>query len=280
MTARLLACTLVLLSAACAATHLVFPGGTGVPAPEVAEGYDAALVACRGVRTLTAEISVSGHAGLQKIRGRVLAGFSLPGSLRLEAPAPFGAPIFILAGRENRTVLLLPRDRRVLRDAPVDEVIEALTGLRRDASDLLALVSGCLISNPRPIATQARRFPSGWGTLALGGDVEALLHDQRQRWLVVGGRQLATSGEPGAARWTVSYDEFSAGFPAIVRVWQALDPGNTGGLAAELTLRVSQRETNVPIDAEAFSLRVPPDAVPMTIEELRQSGPLADTRSR
>ena len=110
---------------------------------------------CRGVRTLTAEIAVRGRAGRPGSAGACWPGSSAAAPLRLEAPAPFGAPIFILVSRANRATLWLPRDRRVLRDAPVEDVLDAITGLRRSSDDLLALVSGCLSADitaggPRP----------------------------------------------------------------------------------------------------------------------------------
>jgi len=42
---------------------------------------------------------MSGRAGRQKVRGRVVAGFARPASMRLEGVAPFGPPAFILVAR-------------------------------------------------------------------------------------------------------------------------------------------------------------------------------------
>ena len=50
---------------------------------------------------------------------------------------------------------------------------------------------------------------------------------------------------------------------------------NATGESFNLTLKLSQVETNVPLDADAFRVRIPPDAQPITIEELRRSGPLS-----
>jgi hypothetical protein len=41
-----------------------------------------------------------------------------------------------------------------------------------------------------------------------------------------------------------------------------------------LTTGISQLEANVDLDAAAFRVDVPPDAKPLTLDELRQSGPL------
>jgi hypothetical protein len=74
----------------------------------------------------------------------------------------------------------------------------------------------------------------------------------------------------------VSYADFSLDFPSSIRVWQHVGPAGQPGSSAALALRVSQLETNVPIDSRAFEVVVPPDAAPLTMDELRQSGPLAD----
>ena len=42
----------------------------------------------------------------------------------------------------------------------------------------------------------------------------------------------------------------------------------------DLTIRLSQVDINEPLDDAAFQVDVPPDATPMTLEQLRQAGPL------
>ena len=49
--------------------------------------------------------------------------------------------------------------------------------------------------------------------------------------------------------------------------------------ALDLRMAVSQVETNVALDDTAFSVEVPADAAPMTLDELRASGPLRDAVS-
>ena len=51
---------------------------------------------------------------------RIVAGFAAPAQLRLEAPAPFGRPVFVLVARGQDATLVLYRDGRVLRGAPPD----------------------------------------------------------------------------------------------------------------------------------------------------------------
>jgi len=258
---------------ACAtAASFQVPEGPWTRDPSAPGIFDGASASCRGVRTLTAEIGVRGHAGPSKVRGRVIAGFERGGSLRLESPAPFGAPIFILVARANRAVLWLPRDRRVLRDAPVEEVLEAIAGLRRTSDDLLALVSGCLtVAGTTEVA--GRRSSRGWLMVDLADATRAFLTRDGQAWRIAAGRRDATDA---LGSWSVSYADFSLNFPASISVWQDVGPAGQPGSSAALTLQVSQLETNVPIDSRAFELAVPPDAAPLTIDELRQSGPLAD----
>jgi hypothetical protein len=259
------------VTGACATTApWRIPEGPSQPlaASEAAGLFGQATAACRAVRTLTAEIGLSGRAGSGKLRGRVLAGFERSGAVRLEAPAPFGAPVFILAARSNQSVLWFPRDKRVLRDAAVADVLEALTGMRWQADDLLALLTGCLAADLRPEAIEAKRFDSGWLVVPVSGGAEAFLLGGRQPWRISGGRVPVDGGDRAAASWTVAYDQFAAGFPGTVRVRR--EP------ATDMTFRVSQLEANAPIDPAAFSLMVPADAVPMTLDQLRQMGPLAD----
>jgi hypothetical protein len=45
-------------------------------------------------------------------------------------------------------------------------------------------------------------------------------------------------------------------------------------VAVDLTATISQLETNVDLDAAAFTVNVPAGAAPLTLDELRQAGPL------
>jgi hypothetical protein len=270
-----LLCSLALGAAACATAPAIrLPEGPWSPDALAAEAYRSASAACGGVRTLTAEIAVRGSAGPSKVRGRVLAGFERGGALRLEAPAPFGAPIFILVSRANRATLWLPRDRRVLRDAPVEDVLDAITGLPRSSDDLLALVAGCLTADSTA-AGPGESSPGGWMMVELAGGARAFLARDGGAWRIAAGRRDAGAGR---GSWSVSYAGFSSAFPSVITVRGERADGNPAGATA-LTLQVSQLETNVPIDARAFDVAVPADAQPLTLQELRQSGPLADRGS-
>jgi outer membrane lipoprotein-sorting protein len=269
-------CLLALGASACAtAATIRLPDGPWAPDPLAEEAFLSASAACRGVRTLSAELAVRGTAGQARIRGRVLAGFERGGSLRLEAPAPFGAPIFILVSRANRATLLLPRDRRVLRDAPVEDVLGAITGLPRSSDDVLALVSGCLSTEATPSGA-GERSPAGWMRVELAGGIRAFLSRDGAGWRIAAGHRDAPPA--GGAAWSVSYSDFSSGFPAVVTIRQ--EPAGGAAPATALTFQVSQLETNTPIDPRAFDVVIPADAQALTLDELRQSGPLAERGRR
>jgi hypothetical protein len=101
---------LLLISAACGGRPVALPTGPGTPFPGFAAALGEATAQCRGVRTLTAAMALSGRAGRMKLRGRIDAGFERPASMRLEAPAPFGKPVFVLVSHGERTTLVLPPD--------------------------------------------------------------------------------------------------------------------------------------------------------------------------
>ncbi len=258
----------VLAAGACAGTPAVrLPEGPWAPDEGAAAVFAEASTACRGIRTYTAELSVSGRAGGTRLRGRVLAGFERPGRLRLEGVAPFGAPVFVLASAGAGADLWLPRERRAVRGAAVADLLEALTGIRRTADDLVALVGGCVVADPRPAG--GSRGPGGWWSVRLGDALTAFVQRQDAAWRI----RSARAARPGSPRdgWTLEYGEFMSGFPGRIRLQERSAAAET-----DLTFRVSQRDVNVAIDAAAFVLRLPADVEPMTIEELRARGPLAD----
>src|SRR5262249_13492303 len=138
LVAAALACGVAL--SACGARRLNLPTDPGTAFPDAAAVYAQLSAACTRANTLTAELGLSGHAGRQRLRGRALAGFARPDAMRLEGVAPFGAPAFILASRGRTSILLLPRDDRVLRGAQAEEILGALTGIALAPADLLAIL--------------------------------------------------------------------------------------------------------------------------------------------
>ena len=148
-----------LSSASCAAPLMKLPAGAGAPAPDAADALAQATATCRGIRTLTAEIALSGSAGGRRVRGRLSAGVAAPASVRLEAAAPFGPPVFIFVATNDDATLLLPRDDRVLEHGRPGAVLDAVAGVPLDAADLQTTLTGCA----PPVAQAAgRAFGADW----------------------------------------------------------------------------------------------------------------------
>jgi len=242
---------------ACAARTPPRPAGPPGPDPTAIAAFQAATTACRGFRSLTGELSLSGRAAGERIRGRVIAGLEAGGSVRLEGVAPFGPPIFILAGRAETATLLLPRERRVLKETPVSAVLERLTGLALGADDLRLMVSGCLADNAAP--ADGKQWPGGWQAVTLGPDRVAYLRLRQ-------GQPVVVAADYGP--WHLDYSEHLSGYPRVVRVRRANDA------TTDVTARVGELEVNTTINPLAFTLEVPSDADPMTLDELRSVAPL------
>jgi hypothetical protein len=253
------------LATGCAARLASLPTGPGTPAPaDYPAAYEQATEHCRGVRTMRASLNVSGRAGDTRLRGRIDAGLAEPGLVRLEgsSPIPFGRPVFILVGRPTDATLVLPRDKRVLTDATAEAIIEALTGVPLTPDELRAVLSGCGLLTAMP--AQGRAYGKDWIAVELA-NVTSWLRNTNGRW-----RTVATSRGPLEIR----YEAFTATHPSRIR----LRTTASSSARADITLRVSDVDTNVPLDPAVFRVEVPDDAVPMKIEELRRAIPQA-TRS-
>jgi hypothetical protein len=234
------------------------PSGTPGPDPTAVDAFTAATASCKGFRSFEGELALSGRAGGERVRGRVLTGLEAGGAVRLEAPAPFGAPFFILAGRSDVATLVLPRERRVLKDASVAAVLERLTGLSLGADDFRLIVSGCLVEKPAP--ADGRQWPGGWQAVTLGPDRVAYLR-------TVQGRPALVAADYGP--WHVDYSQHAGGFPRVVRVRSE---------TVDITARVEQLQVNTQIDPRAWAVAIPSDADPMTLDELRSIAPLAERK--
>jgi outer membrane lipoprotein-sorting protein len=255
--------TLLLIASACGVKRFTPPSGPGTPYPDFASAFEQATAECRGVKTIKATLSLSGRAGDQRLRGRVDAGFAAPSAARLEGRAPFGRPIFILVARDDASAtLVLPRDNRVLQNAPPAAIVEALAGVALGPGDLRAAITGCGFGPDAP--TGAKAF-GDW--LALEGRNGA--HYLRRidgRWSLM----AATRGP-----LMIEYADFISGRPATVRIHTTSAAG--AGPQTDLTVKLSEVSSNVPLEAEVFREEIPAGADPLTIEELRRSGPLGDT---
>jgi hypothetical protein len=203
-------------------------------------------------------MALSGRAGTTKLRGRVDAGFEAPARARLEGIAPFGKPAFILVADGRRATLVLPREDRVLRDAAPDQIVEALAGVRLGPDRLRTAVSGCGLAVGTP--TDGRTFANGW-TAVTQPDGTTYLRRSGAAWEIA----AATSGAV-----TVTYADYASGRPSTIR----LRAGSGAAASSDLTLRLSDVETNTTLDPRTFEADLPAHPVPLTLEELRRAGPL------
>ena len=252
-------CALLLLLTACAARRITFPTDPGAPLADVAAIHSQVSSACRGARTLTAELSISGRAGSQRLRGRIVSGFARPSSMRLEGVAPFGPPAFILVTRGEEATLLLPRDNGVLRGARAEDILGALTGVALAPAALQALLTGCLQPDPQP--TGGRVHQNGWASIDLQGGATLYLERRGNTWQVRGGRSDG---------WEIEYVAWQGGFPSEVRL------RSLSASPVNLTATIGQLEVNVDLADAAFAVSVPPGATPITLTNLRENGPLGE----
>ncbi len=254
-----LLCPALCLAAGCATrAPLSFPATGGTPFAEAASAHQQATSSCAGITTFTASMALSGKAGRTKLRGRIDAGFAAPAKARLEGVAPFGRPVFVLTADGNRGTLVLQRDERVLKDAPPDQIVEALAGVALTPDTLLRAVSGCGLSSGEP--GSGMLHGNDLASIALG-DGTAFLRRAGDVWQMAG----ATHGPV-----TVAYSDYANGRPSTIR----LRAESGGRETADLTLRLSQVEINTPLEAKVFQADIPARATPLTLEELRSAGPL------
>ena len=256
---------LLLVCAACGPTLIKLPPGPGVPAFDGRAIADEATAACRTVETISLEISVSGTVGGDRLRGRLVAGLTRPGMVRLEAVAPFGQPIFtlvlddLLSNPKPGTTLLLSRDNRFLERGQFDAVLEAVTGISLDAHTLFTILTGCTSQVP----LGERSLGTDWRVMSAGNDQVYLNREKDGPW------RLVATVRPGAdSGWRAEYGRFQNGLPRSIHLVSARNRG------FDLQLGLSQVEPNAQLGPEVFRVQVPASASPITLDELKNSGPL------
>jgi outer membrane lipoprotein-sorting protein len=261
---RLTVSILLLVVSGCSARRFTPPSGPGTPFPAFAEAFEQATTACRAVKTMTATLGLSGRAGKQGLRGRIDAGFAAPSGLRLEGRAPFGRPVFILAARSDaNATLVLPRENRVLRDAPPAAIVEALAGVSLGPAELRSAIAGCGVNGAAPSGGTAY---GAWVAIDVGEGTHYLRRID-DRW-----RLEASVRGP----LTIEYRDFASNRPSTVR----MQTTGATGVRTDLRVTLSDVNTNVPLEAEVFTVEIPPGADTLTLEELRRAGPLGDVSSR
>jgi len=249
----------------CGAPLLKLPSGPGTPAADAAAVIAAATSACRAVNTITLEMSVHGTAAGHRLRGRLTAGLAKPSSARLEAVAPFGQPVFVFVATGDDASLLLPRDKRVLEHGKPADVLEAVSGVPLDAAGLRALVTGCA-NAPDAAATVA----SGdmWRIAPDGADT--VYFHRTSTGSTEGPWRLVATIRRGDPVWRAEYSMFEHNLPRVVRI--VSQPAGR----FDLQLDLSQVDVNVPLGPDAFRLQQVQAADPITLDEIRRSGPLGE----
>jgi len=263
MLARSAVFAAALAATSCGAPLLKLPVGPGEPAADGGAVLAEATAACRALSSISTEVAVAGSVSGSRVRGRLLTGLSAPDNLYMEAPAPFGAPLFVLGAAHGDATLLLPRDRRVLKHGRPEEVLSAVTGVTLTPADLRATLTGCAPSGRTNPGDDARAFGPEWRILE--GDPVRYLRRERTGapWRLV---SVVRSGPEG---WRADYSMFTNDVPRRIRLI------STAPRQFDLRLELSQVELNVDLEPSTFVVRIPPGMEPITLEELRASGPLS-----
>lgn len=270
---KLAAATLIAAAVSCApAPRIMLPVGMPSPAPETVVTWQTTTAACRAAANYSAQIVIDGHVGTEKLRRVTLhSGFTRDGRIRLEAVAPIGGPIFVMAGRANRATLTLPHDHRVL-SAPVDDIVNALIGVKFAPADWVDVLSGCLTgaADGRPDSDIPANVT--WGgyvgadiLMSVGPVARALLRKSADGWQVVAGER------PGAE---IEYLSYLGRWPSEARITSAAG----SKVPIDLRLAISQIFVNSELSDKAFTIDVPADFTRMTLEELRAIGPLGASK--
>ena len=232
-----------------------------MPAPEGQVAWTQATEACRSAHSLSAELRVSGNAAGQKLHSATLHGAVTTGDqIYFELPAPFGAPGFVLAGTGDRATLVLPRDKRVLR-ARAEDIVEALVGLKLGPRQLLGVLAGCV--DPSTGVSAPQRF----------GDLVAVTTPSARVFLRQGAGGWSVVAATTASL-VIDYQEWTGLWPSRARITSAA--GQVPAL--DVVIGLSQIEVNGQLEPSIFSPTVPPDAAPLTIQELRDAGPLGQKK--
>lgn len=253
---------LAIFASGCAARGFVPPdpaSALGAASASATEQWEAVSERCRAQQALAAEGALSGRVAGGRVRGRIHLGLTRTGGVRLEAVAPFGAPVFVLAGTDRAATLVLPRDARTYEGEAAD-IIDALAGVRLTATELLAVANGCLGAEQQP--SRFVSYRGGLTGVSLPNGVELWLQGSGASARVVALRR---------GDLLVDYPEQISTFPLALRLRRAMADGR----GVDLRLRLSQVERNGQIDDAAFHVEPPAGAQPLTLDELRRAGLLA-----
>ena len=245
-------------------TAFVVPSSGGMPALEGAAIWKTLTTSCRSISSYRSEFGLTGQIGERRIRGlasaRLYTALAANGNIALEANVS-GQLLFRLGGAADTAVLLLTDQNRVATGRP-EEILEAIIGVPIDPARLLAVVSGC-VSRTESIE-RAVRYDRVLEIATT--DATTYLMPATPGWQVRAGRFDGVS---------VDYFAFQGGLPREMRIASS----GIGKAAVSLDLRVEAVQINADLDPALFRVTIPEGATPISLDELRQAGPLADAPS-
>jgi hypothetical protein len=153
----------------------------------------------------------------------------------------------------------LPRDERVVRDQSADAILGALTGVTLAPADLQAILTGCIVPAPKPVG--GHLHANGWASIDLDGGATMYL------------RRMGTWQVRAARRdgWEVEYPAWQGMFPQVIRLRSTSERANV-----DMTATLAQIEVNVDVNPAAFTVDVPTGTSPLSLDELRDAGPLGE----
>jgi hypothetical protein len=239
----------------CAARGFVPPTGPASPAPEAPAALAQAARTCRGASTFRGATRLSGRVGEESIGSVGINAGLTPDGIYLQAQV-LNSTVFTLGGRRDEAALWL-RDDNVSLHAPAGDIVEALVGVRLEPDRLLAVLTGCV---SRDLAmVEAQRV--GRHIVVTTPDAVLYLREDHGTWRV----------EAGAFDGLVAEVTPGSGLPAAIRIRSA--PGRVP--CVDLRVRLSPPlYLNDVLDASIFSFEPPQGARPITLEDLREAGPL------
>jgi hypothetical protein len=207
-------------------------------------------------------IALRGSVGEQRLRADLIAGLASPASAHLEAVA-VGRAFFTFVAQQDDATLLLQQDKRVLEHGRSADVLEALAGVPLDPAALRMVLTGC----PTLAVNSAAggQLQDNWRVVTDADGLVYLHRTQRNApWRLVTATHTGTS-----VPWRAEYRDFVNNLPQSIRL------KSDDGKRFDLKLTLKELDINVPIDPEAFRLQIPPGVTPITLDELRRSGPLS-----
>jgi hypothetical protein len=114
---------------------------------------------------------------------------------------------------------------------------------------------------PAPKPVGGKLHSNGWASIDLEGGATVFLRR-------MGAWQVTAARRDG---WEVDYTTWQGAFPQVIRLRSVSEPAHV-----DMTATLTQIEVNVDLDPMAFTVDVPANVTPLSVEELREAGPLGE----